>query len=144
VCVCVCVCVCVGVCVCVCACVRVCVCVCALEASALPFTNNFLRCLQALCLHFAFFQALLFKNQSPANDRPQETVERITLPLYLLLFLLYPSLFPSARKVSLFTRAPPSCLPSTTTPPSLAGESGLRMPDVLQSEPRQCKHSALP
>ena len=134
-------------------CVLLCLCVCALQANALPFTNNILRCLQALCLHFAFFQALLFKNQSPANDRPQETVERITLPLYLLLYLLlyfflslsvfYPSLFLSARKVSLFTQAS-SPSTTTTTPPSLAGESGLRMPDVLQSEPRQCKHSALP
>lgn len=101
------------------------------------------RCLQALCLllAFFFFYVLLFKNQSPANDRPQETVERLFLLLLPLpLSLLYPSLSPSARKVSLFTRAPTT----NPTPPSLAAESGLRMPDVLQSEPRQCKHSALP
>lgn len=47
---------------------RVCVSVCAVGANALPFTNDILRCLQDLCLHFAFFQALLFKKQSPAND----------------------------------------------------------------------------
>lgn len=68
------------------------VCVCLLT---IPFTSNILRCLQALCLHFAFFQALLFKNQSPANDRPQETVGRITLPP------LPPSLSPSRSPLSL-------------------------------------------
>lgn len=117
---------------------------------ALPFTNDILRCLQAHCLHFAFFQVLLFKNQSPANDQPQETVERVILPLLPPSLFLSPS-FSSIplfslpeRSLSLLVPPPTSYLPSTTTPPSLAGESGLRMPDVLQSEPRQCKHSALP
>ena len=115
---------------CVCAPACVCVYVCA---RAPPFTNDILRCLQALCLHFAFFQALLFKNQSPANDRPQETVERITLPLLppslSLSFslscslssipLFYPSLFLSARKVSLFYPSPPPPSPLPPPPPPL-------------------------
>lgn len=101
-----------------CACTRnTCVCV-----YILPFKNDILRCLQALCLHSAFFQPLLFKNQSPANDRPQETVSRITHPhlsffLSLTHFLsLSLSLSLSARKVSLFAQAPP---PHSTYPPQL-------------------------
>lgn len=125
-----------------CVCVRPRVCMCVY---ILPFKNDILRCLQALCLHSAFFQPLLFKNQSPANDRPQETVRRITHPHLSISLSL--SLFLPER--SLFAQAPLSPLPSpnhlpSTAPPSLAGESGLRMPDVLQSEPQQCKHSALP
>lgn len=75
-----------------------------------PFTSNILRCLQALCLHFAFFQALLFKNQSPANDRPQETAERITLPP------LPPSFSPS---LSLLSLSFPPCQKGFSLYPSL-------------------------
>lgn len=85
----------------------------ALRLEALPFTDDILRCLRAHCLHSAFFRALLFKNQRPVNDRPQETAERITLSSSLPLF--YPSLF-SARKVSLVTRASSHLHPPIPSP----------------------------
>lgn len=106
-----------------------------------PFTGDIPGCLRKLCLHFAFFSVLLFKNQSPATDRPQETGGRIIHPS--------PRHPPALSYTSLFSplllpSLPLSRLPAPPFPMSLAGESGFRMPDVLQSEPRQCKHSSLP
>lgn len=40
---------------------------------SLPFINDILTCLLTLCLLLTFLRSLLFTNQSPANDRPQET-----------------------------------------------------------------------
>lgn len=83
----------------------------------LPFKNDILRCLQALCLHSAFFQPLLFKNQSPVNDRPQETVRRITHPhLSLSLFC---SLSFCQKGLSLPKHPFPPSPPQTTYPPPL-------------------------
>lgn len=91
-------------------CVRLCV----HTRNALSFKNDILRCLQALCLHSAFFQPLLFKNQSPANDRPQETVKRITPSSLSLSFAL--SLFLSP--IHLCQKGLSLCpSPATTRPP---------------------------